>query len=104
QTDGQAQHKAKVKKAVSKLGVGKDARVTVKLHNGRKIEGSVHEIRDDAFVVAESSTGSTMEVAYGDVNQIKGHNLSTGAKIAIGVGIALAVLAILVIIGLHQLD
>jgi hypothetical protein len=101
QEDDQARHVAKVKKAVIKLGVGTDARVIIKLQDGRELKGFIREIKDDALVIADRNTGIATEVKYKAVKQVKGHNLSTGAKIGIGVGIAVAVLAILAIIGLH---
>jgi hypothetical protein len=41
-------------------------------------------------------------VAYTDVTKVKGHNLSTGAKIAIGIGIGVGV--VLLILLLKRLD
>ena len=37
-------------------------------------------------------TGGATEVPYPQVKSVKGNNLSTGAKIAIGVGIAILVI------------
>ena len=42
-------------------------------------------------------TGATTPVAYPQVKQIKGNNLSTNAKIAIGAGIAAAAFVIIYI-------
>ena len=104
QADSQAQHKAKITNAIGKLGVGKDARISVKLRDGKKIEGIIRETKVDTFVVAELNTGIVTEVAYSDVKQVRGRNLSTGAKVAIGVGIAVGVLIVLAVIGLHYAD
>lgn len=104
QADRQAQHNAKITNAIGKLGVGKDARISVKLREGKRIEGFIRETRDDIFVVADLNTGITTEVAYRDVKRVTGHNLSTGAKVAIGVGIAVGVLIVLAVIGLHYAD
>jgi hypothetical protein len=88
-----AKHAEKVKTNVTKLGTGKDARIEVKLDNGTKLKGYVSEIKDTSFVVANDA-GNTTEVPYPQAKQVKGNNLSTGAKIAIGVGIAVIVLII----------
>ena len=49
-------------------------------------------------------TRAATTVAYGDVTQVKGHNISTGAKIAIGVAIGVGVTLLLLYIYLHSLD
>ena len=102
--DNQAIHTAKVRKAVRKLGVGTDARISIKLQDGRELKGYIREIKDDSLVVEARNTGIATEARYNNVKQAKGQNLSTGAKIAIGVGVAVAVLVILAIIGLHYGD
>ena len=90
----QAQLTQKVKIEISKLGVGRDARVEVKLQDRTKLAGYISEVKDDSFVLTNARTGAATPVAYADVTQVKGHNLSTGAKIAIGVGIGIAVVVI----------
>lgn len=88
-----ARHAEKVKAAITKLGTGPAARVEIKLRDKTKLNGYVTEISDEYFVVANDKTGTPTVVAYPQVKQVKGNNLSTGAKIAIGIGvIALAVL------------
>ncbi|HXG67704.1 MAG TPA: hypothetical protein VNO70_21560 [Blastocatellia bacterium] len=77
---------------IYKLGVGKDARVEVKLRDKAMLTGYVSAAGEDSFVVTDPETGAAITVAYPDVAQVKGNNLSKGAKIAIGVGIAAAVL------------
>ena len=81
---------AKVKAGVAKLGAGKDAAISVKLRNRTKLKGYVSRIEEEAFVIADARTGAETRVAYGDVTQAKGNNLSTGAIIAISAGIAVA--------------
>jgi hypothetical protein len=77
----------KVKAAIAKLGVGPAARVEIKLRDKTKLKGYIHEIGENDFVVSELKTGTLSTVAYPQVTQVKGNNLSTGAKIAIGVGV-----------------
>jgi len=93
----EAQRDAKVKEAIRALGTGELARVRLKLKDGKKLEGYISESGEESFVVTTPRTGVTTTVAYPQVGQVKGHNLSTGAKIAIGVGI-LAVVAIAVVV------
>lgn len=85
----------KVKRAVLSLGTGEQARVKVGLRDGTKLEGYVAGADDSSFTVVSMKTGAATVVPYPQVGQVKGHNLSTGAKIAIGAAIAVAVLAIL---------
>lgn len=87
----------KVKADITKLGTGTDARVEVKLKDGTKIKGYVSQINDTNFVVVNEKTGMATEIAYPNAKQVKGKNLSSGAKIAIVVG---AVVGAIIIIGL----
>jgi hypothetical protein len=80
---------AKVKAGVAKLGAGKDAKISVKLRNKTKLKGFISAIEDEAFVIADAKTGDETRVAYGDVTQAKGNNLSTGAIIIIAAGAAI---------------
>jgi hypothetical protein len=92
----EARFAGKVRASVLKLGTGESARVKIRLRDGTKLEGYVGEAGADSFTVVNSKTGAATTVAYPLVRQAQGNNLSTGAKIAIGVGIAALVLIILV--------
>jgi len=85
---------SRVRAAIQALGVGKSARVEVKLRNKRKLTGYLNTASEDNFVLSDLKTGDEATVAYADVAQVKGQNLSRGSKIAIGVGIAVAVAVI----------
>lgn len=89
---------AKVKAAVAKLGVGTDTRVSLKLKDKTKLAGYIAEASEESFVVADLKTGAATTVVYPAVTQIKGHNLSTGAKIAIGAAIGVGVLVLILIL------
>jgi hypothetical protein len=78
----------KVKANVLKFGTGAGARVKVKLRDKTKLEGYISVADEEGFTVTDLKTGNATRVAYPQVKTVKGHNLSTGAKIAIGVGIA----------------
>jgi len=89
---------AKVKASVAKLGVGKEARITVKLRDKTRVSGYISQADEDSFVITDIKTGATTEVTYNDVTQAKGHNFSTGVTIALAVTVA--VLVTLLVIGI----
>ena len=91
----QARFTEKVKTNVMKIGTGEAARVKIKLHDKTKVAGYVSAADDEAFTVIDSKTGVATTIAYSQVKSVQGHNLSTGAKIAIGVGIAAAIIFII---------
>jgi predicted small secreted protein len=90
-----AQLASEVKRGIAYLGVGKSSVVRVELYDKTKYHGYIAEITDEDFVVADAKTGATAPIAYSEVKGIKGNNLSTGAKIGIGVAIAAAVVIII---------
>ena len=93
-TEKQNRFTEKVKAGIAKLGVGPDAQVQVKLRDKTKLSGFVSEANETSFVVTDKSGAKTV-VAYPDVTQVKGNNLSKGAKIVIIGGIVAGVLAII---------
>lgn len=100
-----AEYAGKVKAGITRLGVGPDARVEVKLRDRTKLKGYVSQIGDESFVVADVKTGLTTEVQYPDVAKVKGNNLSSGATIAIAVGLAVgATILVLYLIHLAATD
>ena len=97
QDDQDAQRLEKIKESVRKLGIGKEARVELKLHDGRKVKGYIREATDDSFTVVEDKTRIAGTVNYSEVLQLKGRNGLTAAKVGIniakGVGIVAGVAA-----------
>ena len=91
----EAERAAKVRQEVLKLGAGARSLVKVKLRDGTKLRGHVAAADETAFTVVDGKTGAATVVAYPQVGQVTGHNLSTGAKIAIGVGVAVLLAVIL---------
>lgn len=87
----------KVKEGISKLGTGAEARIEVKLRDKTKLKGYVGEAGEDSFLIVDEKTGATSTVTYSQVKQVKGHNLSKGAEIAIGVGVILIPIIIVLI-------
>ena len=80
----------KVRAQLAKLGTGKDALVRLELRDKTKLEGFVSEAGPESFVVVNKA-GAATTVTYPQVVKARGNNLSTGAKIAIGIGIGAGV-------------
>jgi hypothetical protein len=93
QDDAQARRIEKVKASVCKLGVGPEARVEVKLQDGRKLKGYIRETTEDSFVVVEEKTGTVTTVKYSEVSQLKGRNGLTAAKVGLNVAKGAAIVA-----------
>ena len=91
----QARFAEKIKANVLKLGTGESTRVKVKLRDQAKLEGYISEAGADSFTVTNRKTGVATTMAYSQVKSVQGNNLSTGAKIAIGVGIAAGIIFII---------
>ncbi len=91
----QARFAEKVKANVMKIGTGEAARVKIKLQDKTKVAGYISAADDEGFTVIDSKTGVATTIAYPQVKSVQGHNLSTGAKIAIGLGIAAAIIFII---------
>jgi len=75
----------KIHASILKLGTGPAARIEVKLRDKTKLKGYVDRVGDADFSIVDDKTGAATDVAYPQVKHVKGNNLSTGAKIAIGV-------------------
>jgi hypothetical protein len=89
--DAATERTAKIKAAIAKLGVGEQARVTIKRHDKTKLSGYVHEAGNESFTLADLQTGAKTTIPYTDIKEVRGKNLSTGAKIGIGVAIGISV-------------
>jgi preprotein translocase subunit SecF len=90
----EARFAERVKESIQQLGTGEAARVEVRLKDKTKLKGYVAEASDAGFSVVNLKTGVATHVAYPQVQKVKGNNLSTGAKIAIGLSAVVAVLVI----------
>jgi hypothetical protein len=91
----QARFAEKVQASVLKLGTGEAARVKIKLRDKTKLAGYISAADGEGFTVIDSKTGMATTIGYPQVKSVQGNNLSTGAKIAIGVGIAGAIIFII---------
>ncbi len=85
----------KVKAEVAKLGTGTDAKIKLKLKDGTKIKGYIMEANENQFVVMNAKTGQAVPVAYLQVGQAKGNNLSTGTIVLLGFAAFIVVLIVL---------
>ena len=94
---------ARVRDGVRQLGTGPNAHVSLRRHDGKKVKGYVAAADDAAFVVVTQS-GEATQVPYSDVAQVKGHNLATGWKIAIGaaIGAGVVLLVLFIYIATHE--
>ena len=96
-SDKEARFAGRVKAGIAKLGTGKDALVKVKLRDGTKLSGYIREANDNSFVVVDAKTGEATTVSYPQVKQAKGNNLSGGTWFAIGVGVIVAVVVVVLV-------
>ena len=96
-TEKDARFVEKVKAGVAKLGTGKQALVKVKLRDGTKLAGYISEANENSFVIVDAKSGASTSVAYPNVTQVKGNNLSGGAWFAIGVGVIVAVVVVVLV-------
>ena len=87
---------AKVKAQVKKRGTGEKSKVRVTLGNGTVVKGYISKIEESSFDLDGSKTGRATSISYADVQKIQGPGLSTGAKIAVGVGIGVAIVALVI--------
>ena len=99
----QSRFTEKVKTGIIKLGTGPNALVEVKLRDKTTLSGYISEANESSFVVTDSKAGASTVVAYTDVTQARGNNLSTGKKFAIAAVIvgALAIIYFAVFAGKH---
>src|SRR6266704_1978406 len=81
-----------IKRQLEKRGVGKTVHIT--LRDGRDIRGTITQLDDQTFAIDNGQSVTT--IAYGDVVRVRGPGLARRAKFLIGVGIGLAVSAILI--------
>ncbi|HEY9284932.1 MAG TPA: hypothetical protein VIP46_15855 [Pyrinomonadaceae bacterium] len=93
----EARHAEKVSAKLAKLGTGSDACIKLELRDKTKLEGYISEVGADTFALTDRA-GKTTTVEYSQVSKAKGHNLSTGAKIAIGIGIGAGVTLLIILI------
>ena len=95
----------KIKKKLTKIGVGDRARVTVKYKDGTKLKGYVYQVGENDFVVRDRKTDAATNVFYKDVAKVednRGH--STAKAIAIGIGVGAGAFLTLLAIAFAVVD
>jgi tetrahydromethanopterin S-methyltransferase subunit G len=96
---------AKVKSEIAKRIANKKTRVKIKLLKGGELKARIEQADDDSFTITQDKTGQKIELAYSEVDGVKGRGgLSTGAKIGIILGVAVVVVAIAVLVSLKNFD
>ena len=63
----------------------------MKLRDKTELQGYISEVSEDSFTVTDLKTETSSVVAYPNVRQVNGHNLTTRTKILIGVAIAVGI-------------
>lgn len=99
QTAQEIQAAARARAKIQELGVGRNARVEVKLRDNTKLKGYISSAEADSFAVTDSKSGVAQMVAYTDVTEVKKSSggLSTKSWIIIGSVAAGAVITWIVV-------
>jgi len=86
QTGNDTQAVEKVRARVQKIGVGRNARVEVKLRDNTQLKGYISSAEQDSFTVTDTKTGLTRTVSYADSSSVKkaGSGLSAKSWIILG--------------------
>jgi hypothetical protein len=85
---------AKIKATLQKRGVGEKSKVKVRLRTKEEVKGYISRIEDTSFNLTDSKTGQSTTIQFVNVEKVQGPGLSTGAKIGITAGVAVAIVAI----------
>jgi hypothetical protein len=101
---------AKVKAEVTKRGVGRQARVRVKLRDKHELKGPIIQIGEDSFQMvvdqdgldAQSPQDRMITIRYSEVEKVRGPR-SRVASIAIGVSMTLATISAHAVIGYAEI-
>ena len=101
--DKQAQTTDEIRAKIGRMGIGRRARVKIRLKNGTKLKGYLEQVGESEFVIKDNDRGAS--VLYGDVASVEeNRGRATGKTIALWAGLGLGVLAALAAIGLAHAD
>jgi hypothetical protein len=77
---------ARARAKVESMGLGRNAKVEVKLQDQTKLKGYLSTKEQDSFTVTDSKTGATSTVRYAEVVEVKkaGGGFSTKSWIILG--------------------
>lgn len=99
-----ADQTARIKAEVARRVASDKSKVKIKLRNGEELRARIDHADDDAFTITEDKTKRQTQLAYADVASVKGRGMSTGMKIAIVVGVAVVVVAVVGVISVKNGD
>ena len=77
---------SKVRADITKIGVGANAAVRVKLRNKTELRGYISEIGEEGFLLIDSSSKEGVTVDYGDVTKVKNPNHSFTSSLLFWIG------------------
>jgi len=75
-TENDPRQADEIKAKVTRLGMGRQARVEVKLKDNTKMKGYIGQISEDGFALVDPKHGTVTPVPYAQVQQIKNTNRS----------------------------
>jgi hypothetical protein len=99
-----AQTQTSIKEQLDKIPIGKTIEVRLLREDNYKIKGKLISISSESFEVQtkQPTKESTEKIAFTDVKSVKASGMSTGKKIAIGVGIGLAAVGVFTLIAIAR--
>lgn len=74
---------AEVRTELKKRSTGRRSPVTVRLLDGRELNGQINHTGENTFTVFDRKTGKTTELAYNEVKSLGVKGLSKGRKVSI---------------------
>lgn len=92
QDDTETKRIEDLKRTIVRIGVGKKAKVKVRLMDGTNLKGLLSDIEDDHFVITDAKTGTAIVVPYRNTKSVKRTTLSKGTSTAIGVALGVALI------------
>ncbi|HXD32124.1 MAG TPA: hypothetical protein VN643_13460 [Pyrinomonadaceae bacterium] len=95
---------AKTKAEITRRIANGKTKVKLKLRNGSEIKGRLINGGESEFTLSTDKSGQQNQIAYSDVERVKGRGLSTGAKIGIIGGILVGAAVIVVAVGMHDFN
>ena len=85
------------------LGLGVGHYIQVKTSAGKEYHGNVQLIDSDSFTMLPDHQTTAVQIAFSDVQYVE-QNMSTGTKVLIIVGVAVAAVVITIAIVVSQID
>ena len=83
-----------IKARVTRLGMGRQARVEVKLKDNTKLKGYIGQIAEDKFALIDPKHGTVTPIPYDQVQQIKNTNYKGWYALGFGAAIIGGVMAL----------